>query len=124
MSVGSIMEAAPGAYGQQIRWCDCDHPCPYPGVKTGPAYCLPPGSGGCGGWIRIHAGDQAAWRTVSHLRPKDRFTNAQASTFHSWNVGKGTVARLEEAHEFNGFCTPCGGLRKHRLGCPVKRSKT
>lgn len=28
---------------------------------------------------------------------------------------------LPEGAEFLGFCTPCGGLRKHRLGCPIKR---
>lgn len=23
---------------------------------------------------------------------------------------------------FRGFCTPCGGFRKHKLGCPVGRA--
>jgi len=25
------------------------------------------------------------------------------------------------AREFDGFCTPCGGFRTHRRGCPVKK---
>jgi hypothetical protein len=39
----------------------------------------------------------------------------------------GTVRELvfdqerDPKDEFRGFCDPCGGFRKHRLGCPVTR---
>lgn len=25
---------------------------------------------------------------------------------------------MSDGREFDGFCTPCGGFRKHKLGCP------
>lgn len=33
------------------------------------------------------------------------------------------AARILQEREFDGFCTPCGGLRRHKLGCPTKRAK-
>lgn len=26
-----------------------------------------------------------------------------------------------DSREFDGFCNPCGGLRRHRIGCPTKK---
>lgn len=42
----------------------------------------------------------------------------------SLGTGRMTVLpsepELVEVREFDGFCDPCGGFRKHRLGCPVR----
>ena len=29
---------------------------------------------------------------------------------------------LPEGADFEGFCNPCGGFRKHRLGCPIVKA--
>lgn len=85
-------------------WCDCPPPVSTISGTHGSKYCTK-----CVFYVEVGAKYAAFWG-CDNARPADRvvFTNV------------GQVQALPEQPEFQGFCTPCGGLRRHKRGCPKK----
>lgn len=109
------------------QWCDCSFISPAdttvartPGSPDKlPTFHNTPA---CGGWIEFDPKVNNSRGLTSFKRPRDRgFLSRPVVRGLNpvlFNEYEKMVLQEADERQFNGFCTPCGGFRKHKRGCP------